>query len=298
MPHPAASIAPRSRSGFGLRFAAVLALAAAPTLAAQQGDSAVERVEAAAFRHWWPKYERLMQILIENQDVDAGRLRVPPPTPASLREEIEVGAGARNRYLPGYTFYGVHTQGSVFQGLFLMDPSGAVAVLVNHDDPEDRKPIIEDAYVDHMNRILAEANVEVDGAEEAVSLARFFLSTFFNFTVHPEEVSVDSLIQDELQRVRVVSSYREIPQGRRELRFGSQRAFLAFTPVPEAMRTAIGPPRVSSPQDGSYRVQLFTWHPVRGELKDWDIFLRDGQFVYFRDRTIGSWRPYRFSGME
>ena len=273
----------------------------AMTAATQQRGGqqpAVQRVQDAAFRHWWPKYERLMQQLIANQDVDSGRLRVPPPSPADLRSEIHVGGGGSNRYLPGYVFYGVHTQGAVFEGLFLLDPAGQVEVLVNHDDPEDRKPVIEDAYVDHMNRILDDADVKVDEPEEAASLARFFLSTFFNFTVHPEEASMDSLVQDELQRVRVISSYREIPQGRRELRFGGRRAWVVFTPVPPPMRTTIKPPVVSTPQDGSYRVQLFTWHPLRGEVKEWDIFLRDDEFVYFRDQTVGQWRPYHFEGLQ
>lgn len=274
----------------------VLCAAALPALAQERRVtvSAVARVHEAAFQHWWPKYERLMETLRQNQDVDSGRLKVPPPSPADLRREIHVGDAIQNRYVPGYTFYGVHTQGSVFEGLFLMDPVGRVAVLVNHDDPEDRRPMIEDAYVDHMNRILDEADVVVDDPNEAASLARFFLSTFFNFTVHPEDAPIDSTVQDELQRVRVLSGYREIPQGKRVLRFGSKQTTLVFEVVPRAMREAIQPPVVTRRDGKGFTIRVFTWHPVRGEVKLWDIRIEDDQFVYFHDQTVGRWKPYRF----
>ncbi|MBA2564152.1 MAG: hypothetical protein H0V09_01855 [Gemmatimonadetes bacterium] len=255
-------------------------------------------VQAAAFDHWWPKYRRLLETLIASQSGDSGRLQVPPPRPETLQREIHVGPGMSNRYVPGYTFYGVHTQGSVFEGLFLMDPDHRVKVLVNHDDPEDRKPIIEDAYVDHMNGILREADVEVDDPQEAVSLTRFFLSTFFNFTVHPEEASIDSTLQDQLQRVRVLSSSREIPQGRRALVFGERQASLVFSPVPHPMREAIRPPEVARSGDDTFIIRLFTWHPLRGEVRGWEIRIEDDQFAYFNDRTIGRWKAYRFEGMQ
>jgi hypothetical protein len=269
-----------------------------PMVAQQTSESALGRVRAAAFEHWWPKHQRLMQTLMENQDIDSGRLRVPPPSPEAFRREIHVGSGFSNRYVPGYTFFGVHTQGAVFEGLFLMEPSGEVEVLVNHDDPEDRKPIIEDAYVDHMNRILASAQVAVDEPREAASLTRFFLSTFFNFTVHPEGAAMDSTVQDELQRVRVISSTREIPQGRRPLKLGSRQAYIIFQPVPAAVRGAVTPPVVHRPDRASFLVQLFTWHPVRGEVKSWDVRIENDRFAYFRDQTVGRWKPYRFEGMR
>jgi hypothetical protein len=256
-------------------------------------------VHEAAFDHWWPKYRRLMDTLRQNQSVDAGRLQVPPPRPEDLHREIHVGRALENRYLPGYVFYGVHTQGSVFEGLFLMDPAGRVRVLVNHDDPEDRKPILEDAYVDHMNGLLDQADVEVDDPTEAASLARFFLSTFFNFTVHPEQASIDSTVQDELQRVRVLSSAREIPQGTRQLSFGpAGGATLVFEPVPDDAAEEIRPPVVRETGSGTYVVRVYTWHPQRGEVREWDIVLEAERFAHFQDRVVSRWKPYRFEGVR
>ena len=280
--------------------ALVLAALAAPAARAQEPPATlqVELVRQAAFDHWWPKYRRLMETLMRNEEVDSGRLRVPPPSPEDLLREIHVGAPLRNRYIPGYTFYGVHTQGAVFEGLFLMDPASAVRVLVNHDDPEDRKPVLEDAYVDHMNRILERSGVTIDDPEEAVSLTRFFLSTFFNFTVHPAETSVDSTVQNELQRVRVISSTREIPQGRRALRFGDKRSWLVFQPVPERVAAFVQPPVVEQRGPQAFLVKLHTWHPVRGEVRAWEILLEDDRFAFFRDRAVARWVPYRFEGLE
>jgi len=295
--------APRRASGAGralVRLALALLWTAPQAVLAQEAvnASAVARVNDAAFQHWWPKYERLMQTLIQNQEAAPGRLRVPAPRPEDLRGELHVGQGFSNPYLPGYTFFGVHTQANVFEGLFLLDPRGEVQVLVNHDNPEDRKPIIEDAYVDKMNRILDDADVAVDDAPEAASLARFFLATFFNFTAHAEDALANAAVQDELQRVRVVSSYLEIPQGRRVLQYGAKRTTLVFEPVPPAVRGTIVPPVVSQPGPDSFRVQLYTWHPLRGEVKSWEILIRDDQFAFFRDQTLARWKPYRFEGMN
>ena len=282
--------------------AALLGLSALAGPSVAQQPAAVPAatiVHEAAFDHWWPKYRRLMDTLRQNQSVDAGRLQVPPPRPEDLHGEIHVGRALENRYLPGYAFYGVHTQGSVFEGLFLMDPAGQVRVLVNHDDPEDRKPILEDAYVDHMNRLLDAAGVEVDDPTEAASLSRFFLSTFFNFTVHPEQASIDSTVQDELQRVRVLSSPREIPQGRRQLTFGTAGgATLVFEPVPGEVAEEIRPPLVRERSPGSYVVRVYTWHPQRGEVREWDILLEADRFSNFQDRVVGRWKPYRFEGVR
>jgi hypothetical protein len=282
------------------RLALALACLATLPLRAQQEPSpeAVAKVHEAAFQHWWPKYEKLMQTLIQNQHVAPGRLKVPPPRPADLLNELHVGEGFTNPYIPGYTFFGVHTQANVFEGLFLLDPQGNVNVLVNHDNPEDRKPLIEDAYVDKMNRILKSADVAVDDPPEAASLARFFLATFFNFTVHAEDALSNAAVQDELQRVRVISSYLEIPQGRRVLQYGVKRTVLIFEPVPPAVRDVIKPPVVSQPEHHDYLVQLFTWHPVHGEVKSWNILIRDDQFAFFRDQTVAAWRPYHFEGMN
>lgn len=289
----------RLRAAVGLGTALALICDGPPARGQEPLEPAlVARVQDAAFDHWWPKYRRLMDTLIENQDVDSGRLKVPPPAPEDLRREIHIGPGFNNPYLPGYTFLGVHTQGAVFEGLFLMEPSGQVSVLVNHDDPEDRKPLLEDAYVDHMNRILNQAEVTVEDARQAASLARFFLSLFFNFPVHSEDALIEPSIQDELQRVRVISSYREIPQGRRALKFGTDRAFLVFEPVPSKVREAIAPAAVGEPAPGKFEVELFTWHPVHGEVKEWQILIENDRFAFFRDETVGRWKPYRFAGMK
>jgi hypothetical protein len=149
-----------------------------------------------------------------------------------------------------------------------------------------------------MNRILESADVKVDDPPEAASLARFFLATFFNFTVHPEDALSNAAVQDELQRVRVISSYLEIPQGRRVLQYGEKRTVLVFEPVPPAVRDVIKPPIVSEPQHDDYVVQLFTWHPVHGEVKSWNILIRDDQFAFFRDQTVAEWKPYHFEGMN
>ncbi|HEY7460872.1 MAG TPA: hypothetical protein VIC59_03220 [Gemmatimonadota bacterium] len=281
----------------------VLACAALPLgalpLGAQVPTAAdAAKVDEAAFQHWWPKYEKLMRTLIQNQHAAPGRLKVPPPRPDDLRGELHVGQGFSNPYIPGYTFFGVHTAANVFEGLFLLDPSGNVQVLVNHDNPEDRKPLIEDAYVDRMNRILDDADVSVDDPPEAASLARFFLATFFNFTVHPEDAIGNSVVQDELQRVRVVSSYLEIPQGRRVLQYGAKRTVLVFEAVPPEVRDVIKPPVVSTPERSSWLVQLYTWHPVHGEVKSWNILIRDDQFAFFRDQTVARWKPFHFEGMN
>jgi hypothetical protein len=288
----------RAAAGAWTAFA-LSCLAALPAAAQQRPDAAaLAKVHSAAFDHWWPKYEHLMETLIQNQRLEPGRLKVPPPDPEEFRREIHIGRGFSNRYLPGYTFYGVHTQGAVFEGLFLMDAAGTVRVLVNHDDPEDRKPIIEDSFVDHMNQIMDRAEVTVDDAAEAASLARFFLSTFFNFNLHPEDVAVDSTVQDELQRVRVLSNSREIPQGRRSLKSGLKTAYLVFQPVPAQIQGKIRPPVVLRPKADSFLIKLFTWHPVRGEVRSWEILIEDDQFALFRDQTAGRWTPYRFEGMN
>ncbi len=289
-----------ARTGTLLWAAAALSGVAAMRARAQDrlDPAALAKVNAAAFDHWWPKYQRLMDRLIENQGADPGRLRVPPPAPGTLRAEIHVGAPFRNPNLPGYTFYGVHAQGAVFEGLFLMDPTETVTVLVNHDDPEDRKPVIEDAYVDHMNEILDRADVSVDNPSEAASLARFFLSLFFNFNLHPEEAPISSAVHDELMRVRVVSSYLEIPQGRRVMEYGSKDAHLVFAPVPGSVREKIQPPVVLEPERGAFVVKLFTWHPVRGEVKSWEVRIEGAEFVYFKDQVVARWKPYRFEGLN
>jgi hypothetical protein len=55
---------------------------------------------------------------------------------------------------------------------------------------------------------------------------------------------------------------------------------------------------VSTPERSSWLVQLYTWHPVHGEVKSWNILIRDDQFAFFRDQTVARWKPFHFEGMN
>jgi hypothetical protein len=45
-------------------------------------------------------------------------------------------------------------------------------------------------------------------------------------------------------------------------------------------------------------VRVYTWHPQRGEVREWDIVLEADRFAHFQDRVVGRWKPYRFEGVR
>jgi hypothetical protein len=121
-------------------------------------------------------------------------------------------------------------------------------------------------------------------------LSRFAVEVFYNFDYRYVPGSVDSLTYAELNLVRVLQSIEEIPQGLRRFDPENGNALL-YGKIPERAVGTVTPPRIESGDDG-YRVTFYTWHPIVGELKRWEIRLTEEQFTSFKDTTVDKWSSF------
>ncbi len=272
-----------------------LLLAAAVPAAGQQISTVVpvaeERaVRQAAFTLWWPSYEGLLRQLLHNTPPEAGNIALPEPSPDAFYREIEIVGRVVNSGIGQVTLYSVTTEGDLFQGLFVVSDSRAWP-LVNRVDPASFRQELSNTYVDAVNALLEREQVRVNAPEEALALARFMVEVFYNFDYRYLPGSVDSLTFAELNRVRILQSTDEIPQGVR--RFDPDKGdALLYGKIPERVVGTVTPPRVQTTGPGSYIVTFYTWHPVVGELKRWEIKVEDSQFTALKDQTIEKWSSY------
>lgn len=278
------------------RTALVLAFAASALPAAVFGQgftpvtpaAETRLVQQAAFTLWWPEYDRLMRQFLRNTPSDAGRIAIPEPSPEAFYSEIEILGRQRHPALGGVTLYSVTTEGDLFQGLFVLNERDRAWPLINRVDPSAFRPEMNTAYVDAVNALFDRESVRPEDARQALELSRFVVELFYNFDYRYEPSSVDSITYAELNLVRVLRSTDEIPQGLR--RFDSDQGdALLYGKIPERVQGTVSPPRVQSLDEDDYRVTFYTWHPVYGELKWWDVHLVEGQFTALQDRTIEKW---------
>lgn len=247
-------------------------------------------VRQAAFTLWWPPYERLMREFVQNTPADAGRIALPEASPDDFFEEIEIVGKVLHPGIGNVVLYSVTTEGDLFQGLFVVNQSRAWP-LVNRVDPVAFRQELTNAYVDAVNALLEREGVRADTAEDALSLARFMIEVFYNFDYRYMPGSVDSLTFAELNLVRVLQSTDEIPQGIR--RFDPEKGnALLYGKIPERVRGTVTPPRVQTAGTGEFVVSFYTWHPVVGELKRWEVRLDEGRFTGLKDQTIEKWSSY------
>ena len=247
-------------------------------------------VRQAAFTLWWPAYEQLMRQFVHNTPPDAGRIALPDPRPDNFYREIEIVGRVLHSPIGGVALYSVTTDGDLFQGLFVVNRSRAWP-LVNRVDPASFNQELSTAYVDAVNALLEREEVRTDTPEGALALARFMVEVFYNFDYRFLPGSVDSLTFAELNLVRVLQSTEEIPQGVR--RFDPEKGnALLYGKIPERVRGTVTPPRVQAAGAGEYVVTFYTWHPVVGELKRWEIRLSGGHFAGLKDQTIEKWSSY------
>lgn len=274
---------------------AALVLGASVPARAQQISSVVpvaeERlVRQAAFTLWWPAYEGLLRQLLHNTPPEAGNIAIAEPSPDDFYREIEIVGRVIHRDIGQVSLYSVTTEGDLFQGLFVVSDSRAWP-LVNRVDPASFRQEISNVYVDAVNALLEREEVQVESAETALSLARFMVEVFHNFNYRYRSGGVDSLTFAELNLLRVLQSTDEIPQGVR--RFDPEKGdALLYGKIPERVHGMVTPPRVQTVEDGAYVVSFYTWHPVMGELKRWEIRLEDSLVTALRDQTIEKWSSY------
>lgn len=248
-------------------------------------------VRQAAFTLWWPEYDRLMREFHRNTPVDAGRIALPPPSPDEFYREIEILGRALHPALGRVSLYSVATEGDLFQALFVVNESDRAWPLINRVDPASFRQQLSNTYVDAVNALLDREAVRIRNAEEALSLARFVLEVFYNFDYRYMPGSVDSLTFAELNLTRVLRSTDEIPQGVRRFDPDKGNALL-YGKIPDRVRGTVTPPRVETLAENDFRVSLYTWHPMVGELKRWEIRLTDGQFTSLKDTTIEKWSSF------
>ena len=247
-------------------------------------------VRQAAFTLWWPSYEGLLRQLLHSTPPGAGNIALPAPSPDDFFREIQIVGRVLHPGIGQVTLYSVTTEGDLFQGLFVVSDSRAWP-LVNRVDPASFRQELSNAYVDAVNALLQREDVRVENAAAALSLARFMVEVFYNFDYRYQPGSVDSLTFAELNLVRVLQSTDEIPQGVR--RFDPEKGdALLYGKIPERVRGTVTPPRVQSVDGGEYLVTFYTWHPVVGELKRWEVRLDGAQFTALKDQTIEKWSSY------
>ncbi len=248
-------------------------------------------VRQAAFTLWWPEYERLTRQFLSNTPEDAGRIALPEPSPDAFYREIVIVGRIVHPAMPDVSLYSVTTDGDLFQGLFVLNANDRAWPLINRVDPGAFGQEMGNAYIDALNALLEREGVEPRSAEEALALARFAVQIFYNFDYRYTPSSVDSLTYAELNLVRVLKSTEEIPQGLR--RFDSDHGnALLYGKIPERVRGTVTPPRVQSLGPGDYQISFYSWHPQAGELKRWEIRLKDGQFSSFKDQTVEKWSSF------
>lgn len=244
-------------------------------------------VRQAAFTLWWPEYERLMREFVSNTPDDSGLLALPDPDPDAFYWEIEI-VGRIINPIGSVSLYSVTTEGQLFQALFVVSKSDHAWPLVNRVDQVGFREEMNNTYVSAINALLAREGVRPTSAEEALSLARFAVEVFYNFDHRYMPGSVDSITFAELNRVRVLNSIDEIPQGLR--RFGADEgSALLYGKIPDRVRGTITPPRVQSLDENEYLVTFYSWHPKSGELKRWEVHLVDDQFASLKDQTVEKW---------
>lgn len=249
-----------------------------------------QAVRQAAFTLWWPEYDRLMREFRRNTPADAGTIALPEPSPDAFFYEIEILGRIAHPAIADVSLYSVSTEGDIFQALFVVSESDRAWALVNRVDPAGFRQEMTNPYIEGMNALLERHDVEVGSAETALELARFAVEVFYNFDYRYEPSSVDSLTFAELNRVRVLDSTDDIPQGVRRFDAEGGNALL-YGRIPERVRGTVSPPRVLREEDG-YGVIFSSWHPQTGELKRWEIRMTDTGFVSLKDRTIEKWAPF------
>ena len=280
------------------RILAVAGLAAAlalPAAGLSQGVSRVtpaaetQLVRQAAFALWWPEYERLMRELIRTTPEGAGTIAVPEPDPDAFFLEIAVIGRVMHPAIERVSLYSVTTEGDLFQGLFVVSRTDRTWPLVNRVDPIAFREEMSNAYVEATNALLDRHGVRDLDAESALALARFTVEVFYNFDYrYAGPASVDSLTFAELNRVRVLRSTDDIPQGLRRFDAHEGEAIL-YGKIPERVRGTVSPPRVQALGPGDYEISFYSWHPQAGELKRWEVRLVDGQFQSLKDQTVEKW---------
>lgn len=267
---------------------------AVPAGAAAQGISRVtpaaetQIVRQAAFALWWPEYDRLMRQFIHNTPSDAGRIALPEPRPDLFFGEIEIVGRITHPAIDSVSLFSVTTEGDLFQALFVVSEADRAWPLVNRVDPLAFRQDMSNAYVEATNALLDRHGVRQLGPEQALALARFTVEVFYNFDYRYLPSSVDSLTFAELNRVRVLRSTDDIPQGLRRFDVDAGEA-LMYGKIPDRVRGTVSPPRVQTSVPGDYQISFYSWHPQVGELKRWDIRLVDGQFHSLKDQTVEKW---------
>ncbi|MDX1661298.1 MAG: hypothetical protein R3326_05860 [Gemmatimonadota bacterium] len=247
-----------------------------------------QTVRQAAFTLWWPEFERLMREFRHNTPSDAGRIALPEPSPDGFFREIEILGRIPHPATDAVSLYSVTTEGELFQALFVLGDADRAWPLVNRVDPTAFREEMSHAYVEATNALLERHGVEPASAEEALALARFTVEVFYNFDYRYQPGSVDSLTFAELNRVRVLRSTDDIPQGLR--RFDTEKGnALMYGKVPERIRGTVTPPNVQTLGPDDFMVSFYSWHPQSGELKRWEIHLADGQFASLKDQTVEKW---------
>jgi hypothetical protein len=274
---------------------AALVLGASIPARAQQIGTVVpvaeERlVRQAAFTLWWPEYERLIREFKQHTPSENGGMGLPEPRPDDFYNDIQILGRVLNPPLGQVALYGVTTEGDLFQGLFVVRQNRAWP-LVNRVDPASFRQDFTNTYVDAVNALLERGEVRTESPQAALSLARFMVEVFYNFDYRYMPGSVDSLTFAELNLVRVLQSTDEIPQGVRRFDPDNGNALL-YGKIPERVQGTVTPPRVQTGAEGEYVVTFYTWHPIVGELKRWEIRLSDGRFTALKDQTIEKWSSY------
>lgn len=272
--------------------AAVAAGLLAPvTMRAQEpgpttSSAEIELVRKAAFALWWPEYERIMREFLRNTPADVPA--PPAPDPDAFYDEIEIVGRIPHPLLEPVSMYSVTTEGDLFEALIVVSGPDRAWPLVNRVDPDAFRQEIGEAYVEATNALLERHGVQPLSAEAALGLARFTIEVFFNFDYRYVPSSIDSITFAELNRVRVLRSAEDIPQGLR--RFDADRGnALLYGKIPERVEGLVVPPRVQVRAPGDYLISFYSWHPQIGEVKRWEVRLVDGQFVSLEGRTIEKW---------
>lgn len=274
--------------------AGLVAALSLPAAGAGQGVSTVtsaaesQLVRQAAFALWWPEYDRLMRGFIRNTPEGAGTLAVPEPSPDQFFREIEIVGRIDHPAIPLVDLYSVTTEGDLFQALFVVSPTDRAWPLINRVDPLAFRQEMSNDYVEASNALLDRHGVESLDAERAMALARFTVEVFYNFDYRYVPSSVDSLTFAELNRVRVLGSTDDIPQGLRRFDAGEGDA-LMYGKIPERVRGTVTAPRVQTHAPGDYEISFYSWHPQIGELKRWEIRFVDGQLHSLKDQTVEKW---------
>jgi hypothetical protein len=285
----------KSRLAASLTVAGVLLTGASIPARAQNINAVMpvaeeQIVRQAAFTLWWPAYEQLVREFVHNTPADAGRAALPEPRPDDFYQEIEIVGRVQHPPIGQITLYSVTTDGDVFQGLFVVNGSRAWP-LVNRVDPASFRQDFTEGYVDAVNALLEREDVRAETPQQALALARFMVEVFYNFNYRYQPGSVDSLTFAELNLVRVLQSTDEIPQGVRRFDPDKGNALL-YGKIPERVRGTVTPPRVQTAGEGEYVVTFYTWHPVVGELKRWEVTIAGSQFTGLKDQTIEKWSSY------